>query len=111
MRSKIETRESEAYNLRLAVSIKQSVGCPIMVVGGLRSYDLVKAIIEKGEADYVSLARPFIREPALVRRWQSGDTSRATCISCNGCYRPGLREGGIYCVVDKREREKKDKQT
>lgn len=107
VRPKIETWEQEAYNLPLAVSIKQAVRCPVMVVGGLRSFGLIKSILDKGEADYVSLARPFIREPGLVKRWQAGDTTRATCTSCNGCYRPGLREGGIYCIVDKKEKKEK----
>jgi 2,4-dienoyl-CoA reductase-like NADH-dependent reductase (Old Yellow Enzyme family) len=106
VRKKIDTREQEAYNLPLAKKIKLAVKCPVMVVGGLRSFDLIKEIVEKGEADYVSLARPFIREPGLVQRWQEGDTARATCISCNGCYRPGLREGGIYCIMEKAERQK-----
>lgn len=108
IRTKIETREQEAYNLPLAVPIKSAVRCPVMVVGGFRSFDLIQSVLDKGEADYVSLARPFIREPELVKRWQAGDRSRATCISCNGCYRPGLREGGIYCIVDKKEKEKKE---
>jgi 2,4-dienoyl-CoA reductase-like NADH-dependent reductase (Old Yellow Enzyme family) len=108
IRTKIETREQEAYNLPLAVPIKAAVRCPVMVVGGFRSFDLIQSVLDKGQADYVSLARPFIREPELVKRWQAGDTKRATCISCNGCYRPGLREGGIYCIVDKKEKEKKE---
>jgi hypothetical protein len=29
----------------------------------------------------------------------------ATCISCNGCFRPGLKGEGIYCVVDRIEAE------
>jgi hypothetical protein len=37
----------------------------------------------------------------LAKRWQGGDRTPATCISCNGCFKPGLKEGGIYCVVDK----------
>ena len=46
-----------------------------------------------------ALSRPLIWEPDLPRRWQQGDTSKAKCISCNGCFRPGLKEGGIRCVV------------
>jgi 2,4-dienoyl-CoA reductase-like NADH-dependent reductase (Old Yellow Enzyme family) len=61
----------------------------------------------QGGIDYISLARPLIREPDLPLRWQRGDTAPATCISCNACFTPGLKEGGIYCVVDKKEREKK----
>ncbi len=106
VRKKIDTREQEAYNLPLAKRIKAVVKCPVMVVGGLRSFDRMQELVKQGEADYVSLARPFVREPGLIRRWQGGDTSRSRCISCNGCYRPGLREGGIYCIVEKAESKK-----
>ena len=104
---KIERREQEAYNLPLAVRIKGAVSCPVMAVGGFRSYDLVRKTIIDGAADYVSLARPFIREPWIARRWEEGDTARARCISCNGCFKPGMKEGGIYCVVDKLEGDSK----
>jgi len=106
VRQGVETREQEAYNLPCAYRIKQTVSCPVMVVGGLRSFGIVEGIIRREEADYVAMARPFIREPALARRWQGGDESRARCISCNGCFKPGMK-GGIYCVVDKIERESK----
>ena len=58
-------------------------------------------------ADYISMARPFIREPDLAKRWHQGDRSLARCISCNGCFMPGIKHGGIYCVVEKKEQEKK----
>lgn len=105
VRQAIATREQEAYNLPLAYRIKEAVSCPVMVVGGLRSYEIVEGIIRRGEADYVSMARPFIREPWLVNRWAKGDESRATCISCNGCFKPAMTEGRIYCVVDQIERD------
>ncbi len=107
VRTKIERLDQEGYNLPVAARIRSAVNCPLMVVGGFRSYDVVKAVIEKSEADYVSLARPFIREPGLVKRWQSGDITRARCISCNGCFRAGMREGGIACVIEKIEQKNK----
>ncbi|HEY6006803.1 MAG TPA: NADH:flavin oxidoreductase, partial [Geobacteraceae bacterium] len=105
VRQGIEDRQQEAYNLPLAARVRNAVKCPVMVVGGLRSLDLIEGIIRREEADYVALARPFIREPHLALRWQQGDEARARCISCNGCFKPGLKEKGIYCVVDKIERE------
>lgn len=105
VRQKIEAREQEAYNLPFAVRIKNAVNCPVMVVGGMRSFELAAGIVRREEADYISLSRPLIREPDLPRRWQEGDEARARCISCNGCFKPGLKEGGIYCVVDRLERE------
>jgi 2,4-dienoyl-CoA reductase-like NADH-dependent reductase (Old Yellow Enzyme family) len=104
----IERKEQEAYNLHLAGRVKAEVGCPVMVVGGIRSIEVAEEIIERGDADYISLARPLIREPGLPLRWQGGDRSRAKCISCNGCFKPGLKEGGIYCVIDRIERENRE---
>ena len=78
-----------------------------MAVGGFRSLEVInKALIEDG-IDYISMARPFIREPQLIKRWQEGDRSPARCISCNGCFKPGIKEGGIYCVVEKKEAQKR----
>jgi 2,4-dienoyl-CoA reductase-like NADH-dependent reductase (Old Yellow Enzyme family) len=106
VRTKIDRRDQEGFNVPLAAKIKAAVRCPVMVVGGIRSFDLAQEILDRGQADYLSLARPLVREPGLVARWQAGETSRSRCISCNGCYRPGLREGGIYCVVEKAGRKK-----
>ena len=107
-RTKINSPEKEAYNLPLARQIRPAVKCPIMVVGGFRSFEIAEKTIQES-ADYISMARPFIREPGLAKRWQEGDRSPARCISCNGCFMPGIKEGGIYCVVEKKEQEKKTK--
>jgi hypothetical protein len=53
--------------------------------------------------------RPFIREPGLVNRWLQGDRKSARCISSNGCFKPGLEEGGVYCVVEKKSRNRRPK--
>jgi 2,4-dienoyl-CoA reductase-like NADH-dependent reductase (Old Yellow Enzyme family) len=105
IRNKINSPDQEAYNLLLARAIKAAVKCPVMVVGGFRSIGVVERVIEN-DVDYVSMARPFIREPDLANRWQSGDRTSASCISCSACFLPGIREGGIYCVVDKKEKQK-----
>lgn len=107
VRQGIDSRDREAYNLPQAYRIKNAVGCPVMVVGGLRSFELVDGIIRREEADFAAFSRPLIREPDLPRRWEEGNEVHARCISCNGCFKPGLKEGGIYCVVDRIERENK----
>jgi 2,4-dienoyl-CoA reductase-like NADH-dependent reductase (Old Yellow Enzyme family) len=99
VRRQIDSPEKEAYNAHFARCIKTKVGVPVMVVGGIRSPAVGENLLASGGADFVALSRPFIREPDLVRRWQADPSHRATCISCNGCFRPGLKEGGIRCVV------------
>lgn len=105
-RTRIDSLEKEAYHRNLARVVKEGVRVPVGVVGGLRSPLLLEEILSSGDADFVSMSRPFIREPGLIRRWMAGDTARASCISCNGCFLPGLKEGGIYCVVEKKLRER-----
>lgn len=105
VRMKVDNPGKEAYNLALAREIKKAVRCPVMCVGGFRSLEVINKALAEDGIDYISMSRPFIREPRLVSRWQGGDASPATCISCNGCFRPGLREGGIYCVVDKKNKK------
>jgi 2,4-dienoyl-CoA reductase-like NADH-dependent reductase (Old Yellow Enzyme family) len=107
VRIKIDRPGREAYNLALAREIQKAVQCPIMVVGGFRSLEVIhKALVEDG-IDYISMARPLIREPQLIKRWREGDLSPARCISCNGCFEPGIKEGGIFCVVEKKEAQKR----
>ncbi len=105
-RKGIVRSEDEGYFVGFAQSVKESVRVPVMTVGGIRSVEKASEIVSEKKADYVSMSRPLIREPHLVGRWMSGDLSRATCISCNGCFETGLKGLGISCKVD---RESKDR--
>ncbi len=92
----IKEEEDEAYFLTNAKKFREVIDVPLILVGGLRSYGLVEQLIEGGEADMVSMSRPFIREPDLVNRWKQGDTRKADCISCNGCQRH--RDEPVRCI-------------
>ncbi len=105
-REKINTEEKEGYNLYLARSIKEQVRCPVISVGGFRSFKTVQRAVEEDGMDFISLSRPLIREPDLPLKWQTDPEARATCISCNKCFMPGLSKGGIYCVIQKKSDEK-----
>ncbi len=109
VRQKINKPEKEAYHLELALRIKEAVNCSIMVVGGFRSYEIAEKAVTDDGMDYISMARPLIREPELPKRWQQNDHSPAKCISCNKCFIPGFNEGGIYCVTEKKQQERKQK--
>ena len=76
-----------------------------MVVGGIRSMNMAGDIVASGDADMVSLCRPFIREPGLIARWQGGDESPARCISCNKCMAILQRGEPLECGEERRLRE------
>jgi len=98
--SKIDSKRKEVYYRDAAKLYKKKMSVPLILVGGIRSYEMAKELLEKNLADYISLCRPLIREPDLIKRWQEGDIKRATCISCNKCFVPTRAGEGIYCVVE-----------
>lgn len=73
------------YNVSFAKMIKENVNIPIIVVGGIKSIDSIRTLITEGNADYVSLSRPFIIEPNIVKKFKNGSQSISKCIDCNYC--------------------------
>lgn len=76
--------EEEAYFREPARLFKKNINIPVIVVGGIRSKSVMEDILQRGDADLVSLSRPLIREPDLPERLMKGK-EKADCISCNGC--------------------------
>jgi len=99
-RTKINVLDHEAYYRNWSREIKNQVDVPVMMVGGLRTFKLMEEIIQKKEADFISLSRPLIREPGLVNDWKRGDHHRAKCISCNECFESLLKGEPLECVQD-----------
>jgi 2,4-dienoyl-CoA reductase-like NADH-dependent reductase (Old Yellow Enzyme family) len=88
----------EGYLRTYTSELKSRISLPVIMVGGLREYDMALDIIQNGEADLISMSRPFIREPGLISRWQSGDLQPAKCISCNGCMARFKENLVVGCV-------------
>lgn len=98
-RPDITSLEAEAYFYPQAQTLHRVVPkVPLMLVGGIRSLEKVEEVLAQGTVDYFSMSRPLIREPALPKRWKEGDTRRAECKSCLGCFRPARKGEGIRCV-------------
>ncbi len=103
VRTKINSEEKEAYFRDGARAFKQALDVPIMMVGGIRSISLAEKLYEEGVADYFSMARPFIREPDLIKRWMAGDRRKAACLSDNQCHTAARNGEGLHCVVDRQK--------
>ena len=100
----IKSEEKEAYFRDSARVFKEALRVPIIMVGGIRSFHLAERLVALGYTDYISMSRPFIREPDLIRRWAAGDLRKAACISDNQCFGPARAGEGIYCVVKKKQK-------
>ncbi|MFC1533035.1 NADH:flavin oxidoreductase [Thermodesulfobacteriota bacterium] len=108
----ITSPDREAVLLPVARVIKKSTSIPLALVTGLRSLPVMEEIIHSGVVDFISLCRPLIREPGLIKRWKEGDTRPADCISCKGtshisqygCFNPDKNgKMRIYCRQLKKE--------
>ncbi|MFA5353417.1 MAG: NADH:flavin oxidoreductase [Thermodesulfovibrionales bacterium] len=85
-RTNILRPEKEAYFRTHTALFKEQLSVPVILVGGIRSRSVAEEILQKGEADLISISRPLIREPDLPNKFREGKET-ADCISCNGCMR------------------------
>ena len=77
----------EGYNLKAAKIIKPNLkNTALLLVGGMRSVKHLEEILKNGYADFISMSRPFIREPHLARKIKKGERENAACTSCNKCF-------------------------
>jgi 2,4-dienoyl-CoA reductase-like NADH-dependent reductase (Old Yellow Enzyme family) len=78
---------SQGYTVRYAEVIRKvNPNVPLAIVGGLRNFDQMEKLVKEGKCDLVSMSRPFIRDPHLVRRFLDGEIDEVECKSCNQCF-------------------------
>jgi 2,4-dienoyl-CoA reductase-like NADH-dependent reductase (Old Yellow Enzyme family) len=75
----------EAYFVPWVRRVRASVSTTLVAVGGMRRTETMNALLEAGDADFIAMARPFIREPDLARHIADGRSGRVDCTSCNIC--------------------------
>jgi 2,4-dienoyl-CoA reductase-like NADH-dependent reductase (Old Yellow Enzyme family) len=87
-----------AYFLDDAVALKKAVDVPVILVGGIRSLKMATDIVNSGGADLISMCRPFMREPGLIKQWAEGLETASGCVSCNRCMAANRPAGLIRCA-------------
>ncbi len=102
----VKNEEQEAYFKNEARAFSKELDIPLILVGGMRSFETAEGLLDDGTADFISMCRPFIREPDLINRWKSGDHRKAFCRSDNACFKPGMEGKGIYCLTAEVEKGK-----
>lgn len=78
--------------------VRKAVSLPLLLVGGMRRFRDMKAVLDEGMADAISLCRPFINDPHIVRKLKEGQVDSSECNSCNECIELML-EGRFGCVL------------
>ena len=72
----------------------------VYLVGGVRTLEEMEKVLSESKADFLSMSRPFIREPFLAKRMKQGKTKEASCISCNKCFAAVFNGLPLRCYAD-----------
>jgi 2,4-dienoyl-CoA reductase-like NADH-dependent reductase (Old Yellow Enzyme family) len=88
---------TEAYFLEDALHVRNVTRLPLVLVGGLRRLERMEEIVGQG-FEFLAMARPFILEPDLVRRFESGAATEARCVPCNKCL-ASVATGSVRCAL------------
>lgn len=84
-----------------AEAVKKISRVPVIAVGRLDP-DLGEEILEKGQADFISIGRRLIADPEMPNKTFSGNSSEIIpCINCMECIeRPRTDGRGMACAVN-----------
>ncbi len=86
------------WNVDAAREIRKVTGdLPLFLVGGLRNLAEMENLVSNGDADFIQMCRPFVREPLLVKRFREKKTDRSGCVSCNRCLGAIANDIPIAC--------------
>jgi 2,4-dienoyl-CoA reductase (NADPH2) len=84
--------------------IQKAVSIPIIASNRINDPGVANDLIASGIAGMVSMARPFLADPAFVRKARLGQAQRInTCIACNqACLDRSFKHENVSCLVNPR---------
>jgi 2,4-dienoyl-CoA reductase (NADPH2) len=84
--------------------LRQEVSIPVCASNRINTPELVEELLADGTADLVSMARPFLADPAFVQKAAEGRPDEInTCIACNqACLDHTFANQRASCLVNPR---------
>ncbi|ADE87163.1 NADPH-dependent 2,4-dienoyl-CoA reductase [Rhodobacter capsulatus] len=88
----------------LTARLRPEVGIPVITSNRINTPEVAEGILAAGQADMVSMARPFLADPDFVAKAASGRAAEiAPCIGCNQACLDHTFSGKISsCLVNPR---------
>ncbi|SEF00454.1 FAD-dependent oxidoreductase [Streptomyces sp. Ag109_O5-10] len=77
---------------------------PVIASNRINRMELAERVLASGQADFVSMARPFLADPEIVRKARRPGRAPANiCIACNeACIDRSLGDDPVSCMVNPR---------
>ncbi|MGW3966431.1 FAD-dependent oxidoreductase [Amycolatopsis sp. NPDC005003] len=84
--------------------LKPHVRIPVVTSNRINMPQVAEAALTSGDADLVSMARPFLADPEWIRKAETGREDEInTCIACNqACLDHAFKRKLVSCMVNPR---------
>lgn len=84
--------------------LRRELAIPIIATNRINTPEQAEAVLAAGDADLISMARPFLADPAFVAKAQNDSAAAInTCIGCNqACLDQIFRQQLCSCMVNPR---------
>ncbi len=80
----IATKVPRAAFSKVTAKLRGSVGIPLITTNRINTPEIAEQILSEGDADMVSMARPFLADSEFVNKAAAGRADEInTCIGCN----------------------------
>ncbi|MDP5218675.1 NADPH-dependent 2,4-dienoyl-CoA reductase [Ruegeria sp. 2205SS24-7] len=100
----IATLVPRAAFTRITAAFKGAVSVPVITSNRINTPEVAEEILERGDADMVSMARPFLADAEFVVKAAEGRSDEInTCIGCNqACLDQVFKQQVTSCLVNPR---------
>ncbi|MER2297213.1 MAG: NADPH-dependent 2,4-dienoyl-CoA reductase [Pseudomonas sp.] len=80
----IATKVPRAAFTKVTAKLRGAVSIPLITTNRINTPEVAEAVLAEGDADMVSMARPFLADPEFVNKAAEGRADQInTCIGCN----------------------------
>ncbi|MCY1259981.1 2,4-dienoyl-CoA reductase [compost metagenome] len=80
----IATKVPRAAFTKVTARLRGEIGIPLVTTNRINTPEVAEQVLAEGDADMVSMARPFLADPDFVNKAAAGRADEInTCIGCN----------------------------
>ncbi|KOX28747.1 2,4-dienoyl-CoA reductase [Saccharothrix sp. NRRL B-16348] len=100
----IVTSVPRAAFTNVTAKLRPHVGIPVITSNRINMPEIAEEVLARGDADMVSMARPFLADPDWVRKAETGRADEInTCVACNqACLDHTFSMKKASCMVNPR---------
>lgn len=69
-----------------ADKVAKNVSIPVVLGGGRSDMDKIIELLNNTDIDFISMQRPFVKDPTFLTQWKIDGCGKSECKTCNNCY-------------------------